>query len=183
MKKLIYICKKIFDFLENILIRLSSREYKLALILSFIFGFFVVYFSMFRLFENKDMLLNDKLNSLQLKIQQNKNDIIFAQQDINASLKINDNKFKQLKQDYQTILNLIEKKLLLIKAKSVQIQTQHYKDKYFTYYELNLNFISDFNSLLSFLQELDLSIKVKKIELEKYENKLKITLNLIFPLV
>ncbi|AJC86241.1 hypothetical protein [Campylobacter sp. RM16704] len=181
MRKLIYILKKIFDFSEEILSNLTSREYKLALILSFIFGFFMVYYSTFSFFENKEIFLNNKLHSLQTQIK-TYNNLPSYQYENNNSLEFDFNSFKEINQDYQDLLNHIEKKLASIKAKSIQIQTQHYKDKYFTYYELNLNFIGDFQSLMILLQELNKNIMVNKMKLEKNENKLKISLNLIFTL-
>ncbi|EGK8087904.1 hypothetical protein IO402_001071 [Campylobacter lari] len=97
------------------------------------------------------------------------------------NISYNEQLFFNINRDYQGILKDIEKNLNGVQ--SLQIQSYKSQDEYFAYYELRLSFVGDFIFLTQFLQKLDPYIKVKNLELIKYENKLKITLNLVFALV
>ncbi|XMD86823.1 hypothetical protein UPTC5084_00839 [Campylobacter lari] len=171
--------KNLYKNLENIFARLSGREFALALIIAFVFGFFMVYMSVFDYFEKQMKLSKDELYVLQTKYEQKQEMISDLKEDENISY--NDRSFLSINKDYQNILKDIEKNL--IGVQSLQIQSYKSQDEYFAYYELRLSFIADFIFLTHFLQKLDPYIKIKNLELVKYENKLKITLNLIFALV
>ncbi|HEC1794619.1 TPA: hypothetical protein R1740_001274, partial [Campylobacter lari] len=157
----------------------SGREFALALIVAFVFGFFMVYMSVFDNFEKQMKLSKDELYVLQTKYEQKQEMISDLKEDENISY--NKQSFLSLDKDYQSILKDIERNLA--KIRSLQIQSYKSQDEYFTYYELKLSFVSDFYFLMQFLQKLDSYIKVKNLELTKYENELKITLKLIFTLV
>ncbi|ELP9120115.1 hypothetical protein A0Y64_002485 [Campylobacter lari] len=179
MEKLLLFLKNLYKNLENIFARLSGREFVLALIVAFVFGFFMVYMSVFDNFEKQMKLSKDELYVLQTKYEQKQEMISDLKEDENISY--NEQSFLSLDKDYQSILKDIERNLA--KIRSLQIQSYKSQDEYFTYYELKLSFVSDFYFLMQFLQKLDPYIKVKNLELTKYENELKITLKLIFTLV
>ncbi|WP_257941660.1 hypothetical protein [Campylobacter lari] len=179
MEKSFLFLKNLYKNLENIFARLSGREFALALIIAFVFGFFMVYMSVFDYFEKQMKLSKDELYVLQTKYEQKQEMISDLKEDENISY--NDRSFLSINKDYQNILKDIEKNL--IGVQSLQIQSYKSQDEYFAYYELRLSFIADFIFLTHFLQKLDPYIKIKNLELVKYENKLKITLNLIFALV
>ncbi|HEC1759492.1 TPA: hypothetical protein R1698_001107 [Campylobacter lari] len=179
MEKSLLFLKNLYKNLENIFARLSGREFALALIVAFVFGFFMVYMSVFDNFEKQMKLSKDELYVLQTKYEQKQEMISDLKEDENISY--NEQSFLSLDKDYQSILKDIERNLS--KVRSLQIQSYKSQDEYFTYYELKLSFVSDFYFLMQFLQKLDPYIKVKNLELTKYENKLKITLKLIFTLV
>lgn len=179
MEKSLLFLKNLYKNLENIFAKLSEREFVLALMVAFVFGFFMIYMSVFDYFEKQMRLSKDELYILQVKYKQKQEMISDLKKDENISY--NEPSFLSLDKDYQSILKDIEKNLT--KVRSLQIQSYKSQDEYFAYYELKLSFISDFYFLMQFLQELDPYIKVKNLELTKYENKLKITLNLIFTLV
>lgn len=179
MEKLLLFLKNLYKNLENIFARLSGREFALALIVAFVFGFFMVYMSVFGYFEKQMKLSKDELYILQTKYEQKQEMISDLKKDENISY--NEQSFLSLDKDYQSILKNIERNLA--KIRSLQIQSYKSQDEYFTYYELKLSFVSDFYFLMQFLQKLDPCIKVKNLELAKYENELKITLKLIFTLV
>ncbi|EGK8084274.1 hypothetical protein IO401_000504 [Campylobacter lari] len=179
MEKLLLFLKNLYKNLENIFARLSGREFALALIVAFVFGFFMVYMSVFDNFEKQMKLSKDELYVLQTKYEQKQEMISDLKEDENISY--NEQLFFNTNRDYQSILKDIEKNLNGVQ--SLQIQSYKSQDEYFAYYELKLSFVSDFYFLMQFLQKLDPYIKVKNLELVKYENELKITLNLIFTLV
>ncbi|EAL0271192.1 hypothetical protein BVH42_03330 [Campylobacter lari] len=179
MEKSFLFLKNLYKNLENIFARLSGREFALALIVAFVFGFFMVYMSVFDYFEKQMKLSKDELYNLQTKYEQKQEMISDLKEDENISY--NEQSFLSLDKDYQSILKDIEGNLS--KVRSLQIQSYKSQDEYFTYYELKLSFVSDFYFLMQFLQKLDPYIKVKNLELTKYENELKITLKLIFTLV
>ncbi|EGO4877081.1 hypothetical protein ITY58_000711 [Campylobacter lari] len=179
MEKSFLFLKNLYKNLENIFARLSWREFALALIFAFVFGFFMVYMSVFDYFEKQMKLSKDELYNLQTKYEQKQEMISDLKEDENISY--NEQSFLSLDKDYQSILKDIEGNLS--KVRSLQIQSYKSQDEYFTYYELKLSFVSDFYFLMQFLQKLDPYIKVKNLELTKYENELKITLKLIFTLV
>lgn len=135
--------------------------------------------SVFDYFEKQMRLSKDGPYVLQTKYEQKQELISDLKEDENISY--NDRSFLSINKDYQSILKDIEKNLNGVK--SLQIQSYKSQDEYFTSYELKLSFVSDFYFLMQFLQKLDPYIKVKNLELTKYENKLKITLNLVFALV
>ncbi|WP_257929590.1 hypothetical protein UPTC5117_00845 [Campylobacter lari] len=179
MEKSLLFLKNLYKNLENVFTKLSEREFALALIVAFVFGFFMVYMGVFDYFEKQMKLSKDELYNLQTKYEQKQEMISDLKEDENISY--NDRSFLSINKDYQSILKDIEKNL--IGVQSLQIQSYKSQDEYFSYYELRLSFIADFIFLTHFLQKLDPYIKVKNLELVKYENKLKITLNLIFALV
>ncbi|EAK0979946.1 hypothetical protein A0Z39_05285 [Campylobacter lari] len=179
MEKLLLFLKNLYKNLENIFARLSGREFVLSLIVVFVFGFFMVYMGVFDYLEKQMKLSKDELYVLQTKYEQKQEVISDLKEDENISY--NDRSFLSINKDYQSILKDIEKNL--IGVQSLQIQSYKNQDGYFAYYELRLSFVGDFIFLMQFLQKLDPYIKVKNLELVKYENKLKITLNLIFTLV
>ncbi|MCV3373586.1 hypothetical protein L8V80_01415 [Campylobacter lari] len=177
--KITLFLKNLYKNLENIFAKLSEREFALALIVAFVFGFFMVYMGVFDYFEKQMRLSKDELYVLQTKYEQKQEMISDLKEDENISY--NEQSFLSLDKDYQSILKDIEGNLS--KVRSLQIQSYKNQDEYFAYYELRLSFVGDFIFLMQFLQKLDPYIKVKNLELVKYENKLKITLNLIFALV
>ncbi|ENQ6653299.1 hypothetical protein ACEQH8_000807 [Campylobacter lari] len=179
MEKSFLFLKNLYKNLENIFAKLSEREFALALIVAFVFSFFMVYMSVFDYFEKQMKLSKDELYNLQTKYEQKQEMISDLKEDENISY--NDRSFLSINKDYQSILKDIEKNLNGVQ--SLQIQSYKNQDEYFAYYELRLSFVADFIFLTHFLQKLDPYIKVKNLELVKYENKLKITLNLIFALV
>ncbi|AJC90655.1 hypothetical protein CSUB8523_0898 [Campylobacter subantarcticus LMG 24377] len=179
MEKLLLFLKNLYKNLENIFTKLSEREFALALMVAFVFGFFMIYVIVFDYFEKQVKLSKDELHVLQTKYEQKQEVVSDLEKDGNISY--NEQLFLGVDKDYQSILKDIEKNLT--KARSLQIQSYKSQDRSFTYYELRLSFVGDFLFLMQFLQKLDPYIKVKNLELVKYENKLKITLNLIFALV
>ncbi|MCV3386494.1 hypothetical protein L8X52_03040 [Campylobacter lari] len=179
MEKSLFFLKNLYKNLENIFARLSGREFALALMVAFVFGFFMVYMGVFDYFEKQMKLSKDELYNLQTKYEQKQEMISDLKEDENISY--NDRSFLSINKDYQNILKDIEKNLNGVQ--SLQIQSYKNQDEYFTYYGLRLSFVGDFIFLMQFLQKLDPYIKIKNLELVKYENKLKITLNLIFALV
>lgn len=179
MEKSLLFSKNLYKNLENIFARLSEREFILSLIVVFVFGFFIVYMGVFGYFEKQMKLSKDELYNLQTKYEQKQEVISDLKEDENISY--NEQLFFNINRDYQGILKDIEKNLN--GAQSLQIQSYKSQDEYFAYYELRLSFVGDFIFLTQFLQKLDPYIKVKNLELIKYENKLKITLNLVFALV
>ncbi|EAH6869309.1 hypothetical protein EJ753_06115 [Campylobacter lari] len=179
MEKSLLFLKNLYKNLENIFAKLSEREFILSLIVVFVFGFFMVYMGVFDYFEKQMKLSKDELYNLQTKYEQKQEVISDLKEDENISY--NDRSFLSINKDYQSILKDIEKNLNGVK--SLQIQSYKSQDEYFAYYELRLSFVGDFIFLTQFLQKLDPYIKVKNLELVKYENKLKITLNLVFTLV
>ncbi|EAK6286190.1 hypothetical protein CK568_00710 [Campylobacter lari] len=178
MEKLLLFLKNLYKNLENVFAKLSEREFILSLIVVFVFGFFMVYMGVFDYFEKQMKLSKDELYNLQTKYEQKQEVISDLKEDENISY--NEQSFFNINRDYQSILKNIEKNLNGVQ--SLQIQSYKSQDEYFTYYELRLSFVGDFIFLTQFLQKLDPYIKVKNLELVKYENKLKITLNLIFAL-
>ncbi|MCV3479064.1 hypothetical protein [Campylobacter sp. CNRCH_2015_1657] len=179
MKKLLLFLKNLYENLENIFTRLSKREFILTLIMAFVFGFFIIYMSIFEYFEKQMKLSKDELFILQAKYKQ-KQELISDFKDEKLQSFDNEISLEESK-DYQSVLKNIEKNLT--KVRFLQIQSHESQDQYFTYYDLRSSFNGDFYFLMQFLQELDPYIKVKNLELVKYENELKITLNLIFTLV
>ncbi|WP_257404119.1 hypothetical protein [Campylobacter lari] len=179
MEKSLLFLKSLYKNLENIFARLSEREFILSLIVVFVFGFFMVYMGVFDYFEKQMKLSKDELYNLQTKYEQKQEVISDLKEDENISY--NEQLFFNINRDYQSILKDIEKNLNGVQ--SLQIQSYKSQDEYFAYYELRLSFVGDFIFLTQFLQKLDPYIKVKNLELIKYENKLKITLILIFALV
>ncbi|TXE81658.1 hypothetical protein FPD46_05045 [Campylobacter peloridis] len=183
MEKLTYFLKNIFEILENYLLGLSQREYRLILLLSFIFGIFIVYISVYDNLETQKYILKENLNSLQEKYKQNKEEIAEYNQDFDHDEFNAQDIFSVLNKDYQEVLSDIEKKLNHTQVKNLQIQTNKYKDKNFAFYELKLNYISSFSSLMEFLNQLDDNVKVRKLDITKNENDLKISIILIFVLI
>ncbi|EAJ1254288.1 hypothetical protein A0Y59_03645 [Campylobacter lari] len=179
MEKLLLFLKNLYKNLENIFAKLSEREFILALMVIFVFGFFMIYVSVFDYFEKQMKLSKDELYILQTKYEQ-KQEVISDLKE-NENISYNEQSYLSINKDYQSILKNIEKNLL--RVQSLQIQSYKSQDEYFTYYELRLSFVGDFIFLMQFLQKLNPYIKVKNLELIKHENKLKITLNLIFALV
>ncbi|MBX2079435.1 hypothetical protein I9T54_07840, partial [Campylobacter peloridis] len=127
--------------------------------------------------------LKENLNSLQEKYKQNKEEIAEYNQDFDYDEFTTQDIFSVLNKDYQEVLSDIEKKLNHTQVKNLQIQTNKYKDKNFTFYELKLNYISSFSSLMEFLNQLDDNVKVRKLDITKNENDLKISIILIFVLI
>ncbi|EAL2185799.1 hypothetical protein FDN89_04665 [Campylobacter lari] len=178
MEKLLLFLKNLYKNLENVFAKLSEREFILSLIVVFVFGFFMIYMGVFDYFEKQMKFSKVELYNLQTKYEQKQEVISDLKEDENISY--NEQSFFNINRDYQSILKNIEKNLNGVQ--SLQIQSYKSQDEYFTYYELRLSFVGDFIFLTQFLQKLDPCIKVKNLELVKYENKLKITLNLIFAL-
>ncbi|QOR01924.1 hypothetical protein [Campylobacter sp. 2014D-0216] len=180
MEKPFLYLKKIFDDLENILFALSKRELILAFIMVFLLGFFLVYISVYSTFEVRLQSSQNELFELKSQYQQIQDLIAIHDEKIEF---LDENLSLEESKDYQSVLKHIEQSLSQIQAKELQIQSHKVQDKYFAYYEVRLNFKSDFYSLMQFLQNLDPYVKVRQMELVKDKNDLKIILNLVFTLV
>ncbi|MBF7042732.1 hypothetical protein IY971_04860 [Campylobacter volucris] len=181
MVKSFYILKKIYENLENLFARLSSREFKLLLILGFVFGFFLIYIVFFEKIQDKNLQLQHHLQDLQVKYNDNEA-LLNENKETKYDFSLQE-KLTYFSQDYQNKIKQIEQNLYKIKAKNLKFQTLHQKDDFFTFYEIRLEFISDFASMIKFINGLENDVKIKNLELKKEKENIKVSINLIFALV
>ncbi|MBF7048709.1 hypothetical protein, partial [Campylobacter volucris] len=98
----------------------------LLLILSFVFGFFLIYIVFFEKIQDKNLQLQHHLQDLQVKYNDNEallNENKETKYDFSSQEKLT-----YFSQEYQNKIKQIEQNLYTIKAKNLKFQTLHQKD-------------------------------------------------------
>lgn len=179
MEKLSSYMKKILDYSEIYFLKLNKKERILLIILAFILGFALIYFIFINhaLYENK--ILKEELEFLNHTHKNNQTKLNFKPNENNQSIY---NELKIYQKSYEERIFSIENGLKNINALNIELQSRKRSDDDFSYYYIDVKFLSDFHSTIKFLNNLDNTIRVKKINFTKEQNKLKIHLKLIFAL-
>ncbi|MCR6590687.1 hypothetical protein [Campylobacter insulaenigrae] len=181
MIKLNYFLKLTYNNLEIFFTKLSNREFILLLILCFVLGFFIVYISFFERIQNNYQNLKQDLENLKTIYYEN-NQLLQDFNDTEYDLSLKE-QLEMFKQDYQSKIQHIERNLNKIQAQKVKFNTFHQNDDFFMFYNIKLEFISDFNSAMKFISNIQDDVKIQNINFKKEGKELKISLNLIFALV